>query len=142
MSLVRDIVDERMLFSVEEQQTVTQVAARMTELNVGAIVVLSSGQLSGVFSERDLMRRVLLGRLDPDHTPVKEVMTRELATIEDSASVEQAEEAMRVNNCRHLPVLRNGRLTAFLSMRDLLNYELARKTEELHHMRAYIQSNA
>ena len=142
MSLVRDVINERTLFSVEEQQSVTQVAERMAELNVGAILVLRGGQLCGVVSERDLARRVLLGRLDPDRTPVKDVMTAEIATVNEDASVEQAMEAMRVHNCRHLPVLREGRITAFISMRDLMNYELARKTEELHHMRAYIQSNA
>jgi CBS domain-containing protein len=139
MSQVREIVDDRELFWVEESDTVSSVARRMAELQVGAILVLSAGALRGIFSERDLMRRVVLDRLDPDKTPVRSVMSTQLATIDESATVEEAMEAMRSHRCRHLPVMREGRVTAFLSMRDLIYYELAQKTEELHHMRAYIQ---
>jgi signal-transduction protein with cAMP-binding, CBS, and nucleotidyltransferase domain len=141
MSLVKDIVHQRELFSVEENQTVAEVARRMSELHVGAILVLSGCELRGVFSERDLMKRVVLERRDPDRTPVCEVMSDEVFTIDEQASLEDAMESMHSNNCRHLPVTRDGIVVSFLSMRDLMHYELARKTEELHHMRAYI-SNA
>jgi signal-transduction protein with cAMP-binding, CBS, and nucleotidyltransferase domain len=142
MSRVRDIVDNRKLFSVEEHQTVADVAQRMTDLHIGAIMVLSGDQLRGVFSERDLMKRVVVERLDPERTPVSEVMSVNLATIDEMASIEDAMEMMRRCNCRHLPVLRGSRPVGFLSMRDLMNYELERKTEELHQMRAYIHGNA
>lgn len=142
MSRVRDIVDSRQLFSVEESETVAGVARRMAELHVGAIVVLKEGELSGVFSERDLMNRVVLERLDPERTPVAKVMSTSIATIDELASIEDAMESMQAHNCRHLPVLRGPRVVAFLSMRDVMNYELARKTEELHHMRAYIHGSA
>jgi CBS domain-containing protein len=141
MSQVRDIVSHRDLSWVEENDTVANVARRMVELQVGAILVLDAGALRGIFSERDLMRRVVLERLDLDTTPVGSVMSTQLATVEESATVEEAMEAMQSHRCRHLPVMREGRVTAFLSMRDLINYELALKTEELHHMRAYIQNS-
>ncbi len=142
MSRVQDIVKDRELFHVEEDQTVAEVARQMTDLHVGAILVLNQGQLRGLFSERDLMKRVVLERLDPDQTPVREVMTKALATIDENASVEDALQAMESNKCRHLPVTRGSRVVAFLSMRDLMHYELALKTEELHHMRAYINGSA
>jgi CBS domain-containing protein len=142
MSRVRDIVHNRQLFSVEEGETVADVARRMAELHVGAILVLKEGQLRGVFSERDLMKRVVLERLDPETTPVSKVMSTDLATIDELATIEDAMEAMQAHNCRHLPVLRGSHVIAFLSMRDVMNHELARKTEELHHMRAYIHGSA
>jgi CBS domain-containing protein len=141
MPRVQDIVDDRELFHVEENDTVASVVRRMAELHVGAILVLSGEQLRGVFSERDLMKRVVLERLDPELTPVKSVMSTDVVTIDEMASLEEAMEAMHAHNCRHLPVTRNSRVMAFLSMRDLMNYELARKTEELHHMRAYIHGS-
>jgi len=141
MSLVKDIVHQRELFSVEESQTVAEVARRMADLHVGAILVLNGCELRGVFSERDLMKRVVLERRDPERTPVGEVMSDEVVTIDEQATLEDAMESMHSNNCRHLPVTRDGMVVSFLSMRDLMHYELARKTEELHHMRAYI-SNA
>ena len=142
MSRVRDIVHNRDLFSVEESDSVADAARRMADLHVGAILVLNRGDLRGVFSERDLMRRVVVERLDPDRTRVAEVMSRDLATIDEMASIEEAMELMRRCGCRHLPVMRGSRVAAFLSMRDVMNYELERKTEELSHMRAYISGNA
>lgn len=138
MSRVRDIVQDRELYYSEEHETVAAVARKMAELHVGAIVILSGQQLRGVFSERDLMMRVLLEKLDPEQTPVRSVMSVAISTIDESATLEEAMEAMQQHSCRHLPVTRGGNVVSFLSMRDLMNYELARKTEELHHMRAYI----
>lgn len=138
MSLVRDIVRDRELFSVDERETVAEVARRMADLHVGAILVLSGQDLRGVFSERDLMVRVVLERLDPERTPVSRVMSTAIATIDENADLDSAMEQMQFHNCRHLPVLSGSRVVAFLSMRDLMNFELASKTEEIHHMRAYI----
>ena len=141
MSRVRDVVHQRDLFSVEEHQSVAEVARKMAELHVGAIMVFKGLELRGVFSERDLMRRVVVERRDPDITAVGHVMTEDIATIEETASLEEAMESMHANGCRHLPVTRDGGVVAFLSMRDVMHFELAQKIEEIHHMRAYI-SNA
>jgi CBS domain-containing protein len=138
MSLVKDIVDSRELFHVEEGQTVAEVVKRMAELHVGAIVVLGREKLRGVFSERDLMRRVVLEGLDPRTTRVEDVMSTSIVTVEELSTLDSAMELMQAHSCRHLPVMRGSRVVAFLSMRDLMNFELANKTEELHHMRTYI----
>jgi len=142
MAHVRDIVLNRVLFSVQENETVADVARRMADVRVGAIVVLDQGQLRGVFSERDLMLRVVLQRLDPENTAVRTVMSTQVTTVDESASPEEAMAAMHQHGCRHLPVTRLGEVVAFLSMRDLMDYELARQTEELHHMKAYIHGAA
>jgi signal-transduction protein with cAMP-binding, CBS, and nucleotidyltransferase domain len=141
MYRVSDVVHQRDLFSVEEGQSVAEVARKMSDLRVGAILVFDQGQLSGVFSERDLLKRVVVERRDPESTPVGTVMSTDMFTIDESASLEEAMESMQSHNCRHLPVTRKGQVVAFLSMRDLMNFELAQKTEEIHHMRQYI-SNA
>ena len=138
MSRVREILMNRVLFSVEENETVAGVARQMAEFRVGAILVLKEAELRGVFSERDLMLRVVLQRLDPETTPVSAVMTSDVATIDESASLEEAMEAMHRRSCRHLPVTRASDVVGFLSMRDLMDFQLARQTEELLHMKAYI----
>jgi CBS domain-containing protein len=114
----------------------------MAELNVGAILVVHDGELRGVFSERDLMTRVVIAGLRPDATPVGNVMSTNIRTIAEEASLEEAMESMKAHGCRHLPVMRDTKVIGFLSMRDLMNQELAHKTEELHHMRAYIHGSA
>jgi CBS domain-containing protein len=91
-----------------------------------------------VFSERDLLKRVVAPRLDAAEVRVGAVMTRDPFTIRAAASVDEAMEMMRKHKVRHLPVLADGYLTGLLSMRDLMNFDLERKTEEVHHMRAYI----
>lgn len=138
MSRVRDIVHDKELFYVEENDTVAGAARRMEELQCGAILVLRNGELRGVFSERDLMRRVVLEHRDPETTLVGAVMSTNVKSIDEMASLEEAMQAMTSHGCRHLPVLRDGRVTSFLSMRDLMHFELAVKTEEITHMRAYI----
>lgn len=141
MPQVRDILQDRELFYVEQHETVAEAARRMVEHNVGATLVLESGQLRGIFSERDLMRRVVVERRDPATTPVEEVMSTSLVTVEDTDSLEEAMARMHSHNCRHLPVIRAKQVVGFLSMRDLMNHELAVKTEEVRHMRAYIQGS-
>jgi signal-transduction protein with cAMP-binding, CBS, and nucleotidyltransferase domain len=140
MSRVMDVLANRELYSVEPHLTAAEVAHRMAELHVGAILVIRDGELMGIFSERDFLVRVVVGGRDAERTSVADVMTSNVASIEEAASLEEAMETMRVHNCRHLPVMRNGRVTGFLSMRDLMNFALEQKTEELHHMRAYISS--
>ena len=140
MSQVKDIVLNRVLFCVEENESVAAVARQMAEVRVGAILVLHNGRLRGVFSERDLMLRVVLQSLHPESTPVHAVMTTEVVTIDEADSLEDAMEAMHRHGCRHLPVLRADEVVGFLSMRDLMSYQLARQTEELRHMQAYILS--
>jgi CBS domain-containing protein len=141
MSQVRDIINNRDLFSVDENQTVAEVVRRMAELQVGAILVLQDDQLRGIFSERDLLRRVVLEQMDPQQTAVRQVMSINLATVDETVTLEQAMAAMQTHSCRHLPVMRGPRVVGFLSMRDLMNEELTRQTEELHHMRAYIHGS-
>lgn len=140
MSRVMDVLGNRELYSVEPHLTAAEVAHRMAELHVGAILVIKNGKLKGIFSERDFLVRVVVGGRDAESTKVADVMTSNVASIEETASLEDAMETMRVHNCRHLPVMRNGSVTGFLSMRDLMNFALEQKTEELHHMRAYIHS--
>ena len=142
MSRVMDVLANRELYSVEPHLTAAEVAHRMAELRVGAILVIKNGELKGIFSERDFLVRVVVERRDPNQTSVGDVMTCNVATVDETATIEDAMESMRVHNCRHLPVMRNGGVTGFLSMRDLMNFALEQKTEELHHMRAYISSGA
>ncbi|MBZ5723395.1 MAG: CBS domain-containing protein [Acidobacteriia bacterium] len=138
MARVRDLLHNRILFHAEENDAVADVARQMAQLHIGAILVLDGGRLCGVFSERDLMKRVVLERLNPESTPVKFVMSTDVVTVDEDAELQEAMEAMEAHSCRHLPVMRGGRVTGFLSMRDIMHYELTRQTDEIHHMRAYI----
>jgi CBS domain-containing protein len=140
MPQLRSILHGRELFSAEPHWTVAEVAARMAALNVGAIPVIENGALRGVFSERDLMKRVVVGGRDPQQTLVSDVMSTSLTKADENTTAEEAMELMRRCGCRHLPVMRGNEVVGFVSMRDLMLDELDQKTEEIRHMRNYIQS--
>ncbi len=142
MSRVTDLIGNRRLFSVDEGRTVADVARRMAEWNVGAILVMRDGRLRGVFSERDLMLRVVLAGRSPQTTPVEQVMSTAVVTVHDSATPDEAMERMEAHGCRHLPVLRGAEVVGLLSMRDLMRYELARKAGEPERMPAYMHGSA
>ncbi len=140
MPQLRDLLHGKELFWADPGQTVAEVAARMAALNVGAIPVIAGGELRGVFSERDLMKRVVVGGRDPQQTLVGDVMSTSLTKADEQTTCEEAMELMRRCGCRHLPVMRAHEVVGFISMRDLMIDELEQKTEEIRHMRNYIQS--
>jgi len=142
MARISQILSDRELYSVEKDETVLEVASKMADLHVGAILVLENGELRGIFSERDLLSRVVVEGRDPRSVRVEDVMTRDPMTIDESATADEAMEILHTHSCRHLPVLRNGRVVKLVSMRDLMYFDLDRKTEEIRHMRNYIQGAA
>jgi len=94
MVRIQDILAGRNLFSVQVDQSVADVARYMAEVHVGAILVLERDELRGLFSERDLMTRVVVERRNPESTPVSEVMSTDLATIDEASTLEEALECM------------------------------------------------
>lgn len=140
MHRLRDILQPRGPAIVSPDASVVEAARRMAERNVGAILVLEGDLLHGIFSERDVMTRVVAAGLDPLSTPVRAVMSTALATIDESANVEQAGKLMDENKCRHLPVMREGKVVGVVSMRDLMHIDIEAKTDEIRHMQAYIQT--
>ena len=136
---------ERELYFVRTEQSVLDVARYMTQRNVGGVAVLEalpdgSERLAGVFTERDLMMRVMVPGLEPDATPVAKVMTPNPVVVDKGISVETCLRTMKQANCRHLPVVSAGRLVGMVSMRDLLQLEIADRSEAADLMRSYIHS--
>lgn len=123
MKHIAEIIEGRPLYHAESAETVRQVARRMTDWNVGAIAILASGSLVGVFSERDLMTRVVAEGLDPDATRIDDVMTKTIAVAEPVEDIDDALRKMHTLNCRHLPVVDSGKLIGMLSLRDLLQID-------------------
>ena len=124
MKQIADLIEGRPLYHVESTQKVREAARAMTERNIGAIAVLDSGRLVGVFSERDIMTRVVVPGLDADSTPVSQVMTRDIVVADRGEDVNAALKKMHSLGCRHLPVVEEGKsLVGMISLRDLLQVE-------------------
>jgi CBS domain-containing protein len=104
---------------VEAGASVADAARRMREARVGALLVLEKGRLVGIFSERDLLTRVVAEGRSPDATKVSEVATRPVATAPAGASLRQCAETLRDKGVRHLPILdAGGNPVGILSARD------------------------
>ena len=121
MPVVREHMS-RNLLSVEPGETITQVAQRMIERNVGAVLVLDGGRPVGIMTERDLMRAVARG-LHGDAV-VAEYMTKDPETIAPDDTTQHAAVLMIHGGFRHLPVVEGDDVVGMLSIRDLMRIAL------------------
>jgi CBS domain-containing protein len=142
MHTLRQVIQRLQMISAPSTASVFEVAVAMSDDRVGAIPIIDDEQLAGIFSERDLMTRVVVPGRDPRATRVAEVMTHEVVTATLEESVEACLEKMQSAGCRHLPVVHGGRVIAMLSMRDLLRDEIEEQGEEIRSLRAYLHQDA
>jgi CBS domain-containing protein len=140
MTCAFDLVRNQDTFHADSGQTVLAVTRAMVERNIGAVPVLKGGLLVGVFSERDLMRRVVAQGLDPATTLVGQVMTDDPLTVSPNQDLETCMVLMRRHGFRHLPVCEGKVLKGMVSLRDLMLHDLSEKDHEVRMMRAYIHS--
>ncbi len=106
---------------VAPEASVMQAVITMKARKVGAIAVTTGGKIVGVFTERDLMRRVVHERRDLDTTPMRDVMTSPVRTVLDSTSVAEAATLMRTHKFRHLAIVdEEGMLLGMVALRYLL----------------------
>ncbi len=138
--LIKNLLKDQAMVSVGTDQTVLEVARLMVEHNIGAVPVLSQGQLVGIFSERDLMTRVVVPGKDPSRTPVHEVMTDDPLTVAPDDDLETCMTLMRRHGFRHLLVSQGRQLRGVVSLRDILLHDLNEKDDEVRMMRAYLHS--
>jgi len=136
--LICDLLRNQVALSAEAQQTMLEVASLMVQHNIGSVPVLQEGQLAGIFSERDLMSRVVVGGKDPARTIVSQVMTEDPLTVAPNDPLETCMTLMKRHGFRHLPVCAGRELKGVVSLRDILLHELDEKDDEVRMMRAYL----
>jgi CBS domain-containing protein len=141
MATIRDLLAHRTIHYIQPQQTVREAAKYMVDCNVGAAPVLDGTKLVGIFSERDIMAKVIIQGLNPDSTHIADVMSTTLRTVTSDSSCDEAMLMMQTHGVRHLPVCDGSTLVGFLSLRDLMRHTLEEKVGEADMMRAYIQTS-
>jgi len=125
--------------TVSLDTTVLQAVQQMSEIRVGAVSVVKHDELVGIFTERDVLRRVVAARLPLDTTKVSDVMTSPVETAHPDTNPGEALEVMVSNHFRHLPIVDNeNRLQAMLSIRHLLNCMVDQLSDELHALDSYL----
>ena len=138
MKKIRDIMRYGFLFTVQRHATVAEAVRVMATHNVGIVTVLDGDKLVGVFSERDVVRRVVNAGLDPARTPVGDVMTTDLVVADADEDYQSAMRKMDQANIRHLLVVSEGRILSMISIRDLMRVEIQDKGEEIRYLHEYL----
>jgi CBS domain-containing protein len=115
---------ERNLLTVPPETTVREAATLMAQRRVGAVLVVRDGGLAGIFTERDVVFRVIARGLDVSGTRLGEVMTTPVKTIDSGKTYGYALLLMHENGFRHLPVLDGGRLAGIVSARNAMDPDL------------------
>lgn len=140
MAVIYDLIKGQDTYRADVGQTVFELAHAMVERNIGAVPVLRGSEMVGIFSERDLMKRVVVAGRDPRTTRVQEVMTDDPLTVGPQESLETCMMLMRRHGFRHIPICDGKRLLGVVSLRDIMLHDLSEKDEEVRMMRAYIQA--
>ena len=118
--------------------SVFEAVAEMNRLRIGAIVILDQGKLAGIFTERDVLLRVVGAGIDPKVVRVSEVMTREVVTVGPEALIEEVAAMFTAKRCRHLPVVGEGRLQGLISIGDISRWVADAHRAEAEHLKNYI----
>lgn len=128
--IIPDVLQTKNVVHLSGEASVREAARLMREHNIGAVLVMEKEALTGIFTVADMTYRVIADGLDPDKTPLKEVMTARPDTIAaDSAAIE-ALRLMQDGGYRHLPVVESGAVIGMVSRRDFHGTEKARLDDE------------
>lgn len=117
------------------------VAAAVEEMNrhkIGCVLVMDGERIAGIFTERDVLRRVVAADLDPKTTPVARVMTAEVLTVAPQTTIQQTMELFAERRCRHMPVVAAGRLVGLISIGDVSRWVASAHRAEAESLRQYI----
>jgi CBS domain-containing protein len=112
----------------------------MAEHSVGALLVMQDARLEGIVSERDYARKVILMGRSSSDTPVSQIMTTSVITVEPAFSAQQCMQLMTDRRVRHLPVVAGGRVLGMLSIGDLVRAVLAEQAQTIEQLEHYIHN--
>jgi len=140
MSRVSEILEHKggMVLSVDINETVLTAINLMAQVNVGAVLVQHNDNISGIFTERDYLQKIALKTLSSKDTKVGDVMTTPVISADPEDSIQQCMETMTTCHCRHLPVVKDGKLLGIVSIGDLVKKMLDEKQAEVEKLSQYI----
>ena len=139
---VRQLLDRkgRQVFSIAPGAAVLDAIRMMAEHHVGALLVMQGDALSGIVSERDYARKVILmGRSSAD-TPVRDIMSAPVITVQPETPVEKCMKIMTDHRVRHLPVIDGGAVVGMVSIGDLVKVVIAEQQQHIEQLESYIHS--
>jgi len=125
MENIKELLARREHYTVTKDTSIKNVVFYMAEKGVGLVPIMDSGKLVGVFSERDLVKRVIAKNKSLDETKVEDVMSTNLVIADISEANESVLAKMKEANTRHILIIENEKLVGVIAMRDLLELDLS-----------------
>lgn len=140
MRTVDDILNQkgRDVATVSRGAAVIEAAQMMNERRIGAVVVSDGDKLVGIFTERDVLNRVVAAERDPRRTLVGDVMTTPMACCTGKTTIDECSRVMREKRIRHIPVVEDGRLRGMISIGDLNATQVVEQEETIHYLNEYL----
>jgi CBS domain-containing protein len=127
------------IFWLTPEATVYEAVAMMAEKGVGALLVLSGGKLTGIVSERDYARKVILKGKHSHEMQVKEIMTSPVFTVSPENSVEDCMRTITAHRVRHLPVMEGDALVGMVSIGDVVRTIISAQAHAIDQLSGYIE---
>jgi len=128
------------VYFVNEADSVSSAISLMNRAKIGSVMALHNHQYTGIFTERDVLTRVLAEKLDPDNTVVGDVMTRDYVSINENYTLEETMRLMTQSRVRHLPVFHKSLLIGMVSIGDVTRKLLELNQNEADSLRQYLFS--
>ncbi|HSC49929.1 MAG TPA: CBS domain-containing protein, partial [Gaiellaceae bacterium] len=125
------------VLKIEAGASVFEAVKKMVEANVGSLLVTEDGEVSGIITERDYLRRVALeGRTDKE-TAVREIMSSPLIVVTPQASIDHCMALMTNRRIRHLPIVDGGDVVGIVSIGDIVKYKSKQQDVEIQYLHEY-----
>ncbi|WP_210466425.1 MULTISPECIES: CBS domain-containing protein [Rufibacter] len=140
MGKVRNILANKghAIYSIGPDDTVYQALELMCEKNLGALLIIDRGRFTGIFTERDYARKVILKGKASKETLVSEIMSERPITVTPDTPIEECMKLMTQSYIRHLPVLENGELVGLISIGDVVKYIIDEQKFIIENLEHYI----
>jgi CBS domain-containing protein len=140
MAKVKNILDKkgRVVFSVEPHVTVYKAIELMCDKNIGGLLIVENNTLTGIFTERDYARKLILKGKSSKDTSIADLMTPNPITVTDETTIEECMQIMTQRKIRHLPVLEQGKLTGMISIGDVVSTVIDEQKNIINHLEQYI----
>jgi CBS domain-containing protein len=124
--------------TVDRKTTVLDAAKTMNQRRIGAVVVTDGDRVVGIFTERDILNRIVAAGKDPKTTPIEEVMTSPMACCHRDTRLTECRTVMTQKRIRHLPVVEDGKLYGIISAGDILAGEVADQQATIEYLHEYL----
>ncbi|MGH7213996.1 MAG: CBS domain-containing protein, partial [Tepidisphaeraceae bacterium] len=129
--------------SIPPSATVLEATNKMNAFKIGALLVMQDGRVAGMFTERDVMRRVIGEMRNPGQTRVSDVMSTDVICVGPEADLDEAGAIMKERRVRHLPVCdRDGNLYGMISIGDINAYNVSQQASTIEFLNEYIYGRA